>query len=315
MWLGFFTMSDNISITPIIAKPDLILAHCKNQKYRFVLASADLIFLQEHIECLTSYEESECNIPYLVGVYKQRGSNDEISQKLNAIRKKHSLRKVLFFEFYSDALETEVLSKLSSSHASKLRINYIRNARFSLLTQLWKIFRSFKGDFKISQASSYVIDFDSYFSTDLNRLAKKLYPESSMILSWNSAIHTNKDFPKNLSGFGLDKTNNHEFIEPYKIIKAGFSIFSPSRLTRLFLKLMTLHTFGTTSSEIANRLFSYYYSDQLSLLLALHDIKASGFSNLLDDLNWLDLSESRLASLEQSISPSIWLPKGNPKID
>ena len=58
------------------------------------------------------------------------------------------------------------------------------------------------------------------------------------------------------------------------------------------------------------RLFSFYFSDQVGILLALLDIKNSLPQMYKDDIAWIDIATSNIINLSKQKAEYMWYPKG-----
>ena len=76
-----------------------------NNRIRLVIASCDFDFLLKYSDRLIAYQNSPMEIPMCVGVYSPLSDAKELEKKLNEIKNKYSLSKLVFFIFYSEKLE------------------------------------------------------------------------------------------------------------------------------------------------------------------------------------------------------------------
>ena len=58
------------------------------------------------------------------------------------------------------------------------------------------------------------------------------------------------------------------------------------------------------------RLASFYYGDQISLLLALQDLRAFRTNEYKNDIGWIDVHHSSLINLSLDLNPLVYYPKG-----
>ena len=153
----------------------------------------------------------------------------------------------------------------------------------------------------------YVIDFDNEIKADINHVIKKNYSTQSLLLSWESIKSSSPNFPETLSAVNIDLPRILT-CHPYKVIKAGFTVVSPSMLGAVFLYLFEAYSIGDADSVFYTRLFSFYYSDQVAMLLAIKDIHL--FDYLKKRLSWIDISTSNIVNTEYSMADYMWYPKG-----
>ena len=126
-------------------------------------------------------------------------------------------------------------------------------------------------------------------------------PQKKLVFSWNSSQSPNKNFPQSLSGVRVSETgvvSNHA----YKIIKAGFTALAPNGLARLFLWLHNHYSLGDDKSLIFMRLFTFYFSDQVAMILALLDIRFCRSRNYTTDIAWIDIHTSNIVNLKDNIA-------------
>ena len=58
------------------------------------------------------------------------------------------------------------------------------------------------------------------------------------------------------------------------------------------------------------RLFTFYFSDQVGILLSLLEIKAMSELEYYNDISWIDINTSPIINIDESLSPKMWYPKG-----
>lgn len=283
---------------------DAFQKHSKN--LRLVFSTCDLKFLKKNFSNLLDYQNSTSQIPYAVGVYAPIGAEVDVQNNLDQIKKEYSLTKIIFFVFTSFKLNQILQAKSDEESKWDYKINFIRNARYNLISDMWTYLNMDKLEFCINTSSIYVIDFDNFFIDDLNSAIKKEFGSKKLIFSWNSLQSPNKKFPSTLSAFSPNSGFNHA----YKSIKAGFSAFSPNSMSRFFLKLYQFYSIGDPMSLIFVRLFTFYFSDQVALLLVLNDIKANYPVKYSRDIGWIDIATSRVINLNREDAGYMWYPKG-----
>ncbi len=297
----------NGDIAPLIYdfRPlDPLREHSK--RLRLVLSTCDLKFLEKNFSNLLSYQNSPSQIPYATGVYASCGTEAEIQKNLDLIKKKYSLTKIIFFVFTSAKLHKILQEKSDEESKWDYKINFIRNARYNLISDIWTYFKMDKEELSIDISSIYVIDFDNFFIGDLNHVIKNEFGPKKLVFSWNSSQSPNKDFPNTLSAYSSKGGFNHA----YKAVKAGFSAFSPNSMSRVFLKLYKFYSIGDDMSLIFLRLFTFYFSDQVAMLLALNDIKSNYPLEYARDIGWIDIDSSNIINLKKEAAEYMWYPKG-----
>ena len=248
------------------------------------------------------------NIPFAVGVYSSYSDAINLQHHLISLRQQYALSKILFFVFYSDSLETVLSSQVCQESNWDYGINYIRNARYNLIPEIWDICETMNSKV-LSESSIYVVDFDNVFKSDLNHSIKSTYGGHKMLVSWNSLQSPSKNFPDTLSGFA-DHDGRYISNHPYKIVKAGFSAFAPNKISKEFLSLYKNYSIGDIKSSISSRLFTFYYSDQVALLFSLLDLKINRSQSYQRDIAWLDIATSNIVNLRQDLADCLWYPKG-----
>ncbi len=273
---------------------------------RFVLSTCDFDFLQKNFENLLAYQKSASEIYYAVGVYCVVGHEDKLQSTLAEINQKYSLTKILFFLFTCPKLNQILQQKTDKESAWDYKINFIRNARYNLLPQIWSILKIDHLELSLIDSSAYIVDFDNFFLGDINHIIKLKYGSQKMVFSWNSLQSPNKNFPSKLSGYSPTAGFNHA----YKVVKAGFTAFSPNSFSRLFLRLYSFYTIGDSQSLIFMRLFTFYFSDQVGILLALLDLRYSFSDKYKEYIAWIDIATSDIINLSRNQAKYMWYPKG-----
>ena len=298
-------------LTPVIHDKSVFnpIKHLYGSSVRFFLATSDVEYLMKYIDRLSCYEASSSNIPYLIGIYSSLADESSTSERLRKLKTDMQLQKVTFFVFTSAVLD-KILSTQDSAESSwDYKINYIRNARYNILPVLWNNFGVNAFSHAISDSSAYIVDLDNLIYGDINHSIKKLYGSKKMIFSWNSGQTNNKNFPNNFTGLTVNgQRYHHDFL--YTIVKAGFSVFSPCPQSNIFLSLFKNYTIGLTNTNVSRRLFSFYFSDQLAIILSLIDLKNSDLGVFMNSIGWIDLHQSTIASLDKENSPLMFCPKG-----
>lgn len=300
------------NICPCIYNPSefLSLKNVFGINLRMILATCDYDFLAKYVDRLSDYESCLCQIPYFVGVYSPIGQEQGLEQMLEKIKTTNKLTKVHFFVFTSSKLDW-VLNKQDSEEIRwDYKINFIRNARYNLVSNIWSLLGLSNAEHAIANSSIYVIDFDNKFKNDINSVVKKKFGAKKILFSWNSAQSPDKNFPSSLSGFHINQDGSFSTNHPYKIVKAGFTVFAPNKLSRTFLWLFKLYSVGDDISLIFIRLFTFYFSDQVAILLSLLDIKSKISKDYFDDIEWLDISSSNIVNLKDDVAQFMWYPKG-----
>ena len=299
-------------ISPNIYNPNQILPlkGIFGDKLRLILATCDYNFLEQYIERLSDYESCSCQIPYFVGVYSPIGQEYDLEKRLEEIKKVNNLQKVHFFIFTSSKLDWVLNQQDSEETRWDYKINFIRNARYNLVSSIWNLLSLSNEEHTINDSSIYVIDFDNKFKADINSIIKKKYGTKKILFSWNSSQSPNKNFPENLSGCHVKHDGRIATNHSYKIVKAGFTVFSPNMLSRNFLWLFKMYSIGDSASLIFIRLFTFYFSDQVAILLSLLDLKSIMPRNYTTDVAWLDINTSKVVNLDDGSAKFMWYPKG-----
>ena len=255
------------SICPVIYD-DSAFSTCKSvygKNLRLILSTCDFDFLEKYIDRLSAYQSADINISHAVGVFSSVENSENLQAKLNQIKQNLKLDKIIFFVFNSPKLDW-VLDKQSDQESQwDYRINFIRNARYNLIPGVWDIFGLSRVNHTINHSSIYVVDYDNVFKGDINAAIKKMYGNKKMVFSWNSSQSPNPNFPETLSGF-QPRVDGYKVNHPYKVIKAGFTVFAPCPESRRFLGLYQFYSVGDSLSLIFMRLFTFYFSDQSSFM-------------------------------------------------
>jgi hypothetical protein len=302
------------SLAPQLLDPALWQNLNKQRLQRFVLSTCNFDYLQAHLHCLQSYERSSSSLPFLCGIYCSIDDLDKLKDELQRIRKELNFSKIVFFFFTCPGLDWVNSQQQDPEIRWDYLINYIRSARYILIRQIWDRLGILNANLSLHQAASYVVDLDNEVKADFDSIISRLYGLKRLILSWNSLQSASQDFPATLSGIAIRRDANsgikYSVNHPYKILKAGFSVFAPSEITRIFLELMELYSIGDHMSKIYLRLFTFYFNDQVSMLLALNDIKSSIPAAYNSQLQWIDVSTSKIVNLEMTKAACMWYPKG-----
>ncbi len=302
----------NYQISPeFINFPNTFPEGC--EKNRFILATCDYCYLKKNIDYLTDYEKSNSKLPYFCGIFFDNNHIRFSDDKLDELKNKYNLRKVILFGFSSRDLVTWLENQDYCEETIKYyQINFIRSARYILLSKIWKLTNCWAQGSLIKDNAAYVMDFDTIVFADFDTEIKRVYGNHPMLLSWDSMSSSIPDkFKISLSGTTLKSPDRIKLAFPHKVIKAGFSCFAPCELTQLFLWLFKYYSIEENTNEpLDRRLFSFYYGDQLSLLFAYNDLK-----NLIDEkffksIDWIDLSTSSIANLKKEGNPLLFIPKG-----
>ncbi len=284
---------------------------------RFVLACSDIDYLRSNIKSLISHEQSKCPLPLLIGIYLPFDELSLSESYINSIKALYSFKKTYFFIFYSERLSYVVKNLSGNDSEWDYQINYIRCARFILLTQIWQLNCLNLTGYTIKGAAAYITDLDTLTYGDYDQKVLKEFGDKSIILSWDGNKSPNKKFPIDLLGSSWVVNSNNKLCRhqlPSRIIKAGFSCFSPSKLSTYFLEIFEDCSIGRHGLEVEPlhmRLFNYYYGDQLSMIHSLHEIKSLFHLEYRDSIAWMDISKSSIANLSLEFSPDIYLLKGD----
>ena len=203
---------------------------------------------------------------------------------------------------------------------SQLLVNYIKCARFALVQQLWNLKSQDKRNLKIGHARSlvYVMDFDFVAKDNFDKEITRNYSEYSCILSYNLQDDDGDEkFKKDLCYTEFKNEPNRMYINlhvAHKIIKAGFSCFSPSDFSDLFFLFFNQYAFqvgcGERIEKIDSLLCAHYYGDQLSLIAAAREIRYGLEKNYLDEIAWINIGKSALINLDFSKASHLYFPKG-----
>lgn len=274
---------------------------------RFILTTCDYDFLIKYFDRLRSYQNSDSQIPFYIGIFSEFNEEQKTKIRLDELKFKNGLGKIRFFVFSCIKLSEILAIQESSEIKWDYKINYIRNARYNLVIPIWKMIGVDYVE-NIREACTYIVDFDNIFKGDLNHAIKKKYGDLKMLFSWNSAQSPNKDFPKTLSGLKIinsQYSTNHA----YKIIKAGFTVLAPCEEVSIWLGLYKNYSIGDEKSAIFMRLFTFYFSDQMSMLFAIKDLK-SVCPEILKKIDWLDINTSSIVNLNPNKSKYMHYPKG-----
>ena len=122
--------------------------------------------------------------------------------------------------------------------------------------------------------------------------------------------------PKPINKDEIPKNTKFIHFPSARTVKAGFSCFSPSKLSFLFLNLYRDISIGSNNFEVEPiymRLFTYYYGDQVSIIFTLNELKNLFHAQYNNDIGWIDIYHSHIVNLSSSKNPLIYLPKGKIK--
>ena len=155
-----------------------------------------------------------------------------------------TLRKIISSKFYPFVFGSTSLDWILSQQDGEeikwdYKINYIRNSRYNLLSSIWKLVNIGNFNSTISEISTYIIDFDNLIKSDINHAIKRQYGDKKLLVSWNSAQSPNPDFPDTLSAV-LESDGRMKLNHPYKVLKAGFTVLSPSPFVSKFISVRML---------------------------------------------------------------------------
>ncbi len=289
----------------------------RNSNNRFLLACSDYNYLLENIESLDTYEKSNSPLTLLCGIYFDYQDLPNAKSKLELLKEK-SYNKINFFAFYSKDLSS-ITSTINSVDISwDYIVNYIRISRFNLVMKIWDQLGISKLSSTICTHATYIVDLDFFALGNFDLRISNEYAKKRMIFSWSNNIYSNTDFPKKLSGLSLkcSSTESARLVHypSHRTIKAGFTCLSPSKLSRLFLDLFKSLSIGSQSFErepIYMRLCTFYYGDQLAILLSLQDLKGFLAEEYDKEIGWIDIYNSSIVNLSLDSSPLLYLPKGN----
>ncbi len=284
----------------------------------FILTTCDLTYLKENINYLESYENSASMLFLLCGVYFDVKEIDYCEKILWAIKIKHKFKKVIMFPFYCKKLSWITNQQKDEEIQFDYIINYIKCARFNLVSQLWTATGASKLETTIKNSATFIIDLDAEFHQDLILKFNEYYGNKNMVLSWDSTlesqINKNSAFVEtlNASSIKINKDSaNLKVILSHTIIKAGFMCLSPSFTSKIFLELFAAYSIGTLESPIYHRLFTFYYGDQISILHSMMDLKTLIPKEYLNKIDWIDIGTSEIVSLCRNKQACLFLPKGN----
>ncbi|MBE9173461.1 hypothetical protein IQ216_10355 [Cyanobium sp. LEGE 06143] len=134
-------------------------------------------------------------------------------------------------------------------------------------------------------------------------LASRLHNHEIM-LTWDSSKTPLKDFPTT-----LDLFYNGIAGQPYLAIKAGFSVFSNTQGSQLFLRLFKFFVLGPKQEPRKRRMFNFYYGDQLGLFYTAQTFR-NHFQEFYSRITWEDYSASELVGNEAAAPKHFFYPKG-----
>jgi hypothetical protein len=296
------------SLSPRIYESKALDSMKIHSPQRLIISACDYEFFEKNFHYIINYERSSCQIIYALGVFSSKEESRLTAQKLYKFRDKYNLQKFLPFVFGNPSLEWILSQQKDAEIQWDYKINYIRSSRYNLVKPVWKSLGiSMRTDCSIRESSTYIIDFDSEIRADVNQIIKRKYPDLSLILSWDSKISPCPDFTKTLSSCAFNGTSI-EINQPYKIVKAGFTAIAPSTAGNLFLTLFAAYSIGDDNTFFYMRLFSFYFSDQVAIFLAIREIYLN--EKYRQQVAWLDMSMSDIVNLDSALAKYIWCPKG-----
>ena len=235
---------------------------------------------------------------------------------------------VIIVPFISPELDT-----LLSSHPSlavRFRINYCRTIRLLLAFEASKYICSTNKHHSFSE--HIVIDHDSYILSDFqphdlaflkdhpivssfSSSSEEFRFSSNSLPSYPSSFHTNllNANPSLLTSIDTSTTpTNGIYILPYSFFKAIFFRYDPnSSLLGLFTRLYIYIALRSTDSiDPLTCLWTSYFGDQMSLGYVFSAFSSSLPRDKLMSIGLIDISLSTILSANDSISTSIFSPKG-----
>ena len=302
---------------PRILNPKGIENYCSQNKCRLIISACDIDYFESNIESLISYERSRCSIPYIVFILSESTEKEPmLRNRIKIITQKYNIKKSCVELFKCEGI-SRLKVELEKDFYKEYKINYLRCARFLLAESIWKIMGLVESEETLLTASTYIIDYDNYILDDFNGKFKKMYGDKKAVFCWWSKMSARKDFVKTLSSFSVNTNSDITgFSLAHKCIKAGFTALSPSIYSKRFLMIFQAYSIGLdVDRSITNhRLFSFYYSDQLSMLTALREIRENTAMNYEESTGWIDMSSSILVNLSQDPGVMMWCPKGKNKL-
>ena len=298
---------------PTIMDLQKIKDYCNLNQNRLIVSACDIDYFERNIDSLVRYQRSGCVIPYVVFVLCDDPSSEDILRaRIKSLKNKYNINMPLVELFSCEGISRLKL-ELDRDSYHEYQINYIRCARFVLVSEVWNAMRFNEDEYTLSEKSAYIIDYDNYILADFNGEVKKAYGGKKAFFCWKGEGAARDDFPESLSCFLLDKNNQYFLNLPHKCIKAGFTALSPCSYSRLFLSLFNSYAIGAEidRSLTNHRLFSFYYGDQLSMLTALREIRENLRAVYEKSTGWINCSTSAIINLSQKPGVMIWYPKGN----
>ena len=288
---------------------------------RLILSACDYKFFENYCQNLIDYERSSCELIYVLGVFSGKKESKHIAEKLYKFRANNNLKKFIPFVYGNTNLEWILSQQNSTEIEWDYKINYIRSSRYNLVKKVWKSLGiRLKDKCSLREESTYILDFDNVIKSDINHIIKKEYPNQSLILSWDSEQSPSPDFTKTLLSSSINEstidpknTQTKDITitvhHPYKVVKAGFTAITPSITGHVFLYLFESYSIGDNDSCFFMRLFSFYFCDQVAILLAIRDIYAH--KKYKQTVSWMDVNKSNIVNLDSEIARYIWYPKGD----
>ena len=295
-------------------------------KQNLILVAADVDYALENINFLLMYSKlfsKQKSMPRLVCAIFNSSCIDtsfpENYAKLCSIL--DSRNGIVVVEFLAHYFSSCKPYAGDSVYFRNLIVNYIKCARFSLVQKLWRLTGCKESRLNIGKSNFlvYVMDYDFVANDNFDIAIRANYYRSSCLLSYAISGESQK-FEQTLcksSTECIDPKLNVYSVDlslSHKVIKAGFSCFSPSPVSNYLFHFFNCYAFqlGAMSKEPVERfLFSHYYGDQLSLIAAVRDLRYTCEENYFNDLAWVNLKKSNIVNLDSSHTPLLYLPKGN----
>ena len=294
--------------------PKILHAFTAEKPYKyssFFLGACDLHYLCKTVDYLVKYELSKCKQMFFVGIFVNSVNCAEALAVINSFKAKYSFEKITFFTFSCSGME-------DYDPHSKLAGNYARCARYSLLEEIWNhhgLLPSAK--IRLVDSTAYVIDIDIEINSDPDLFIHSYYPECHLLCSWESKKSKSQDYTNSLFASRV-KVSDAKYaikcVDDTKVIKAGFSVFSASLQSKILLSQFRVYCFSdfkTVEKDPSRQLFSFYYGDQIALSRSIAVAKdlLSSISQPIR-IGWVDLSTSKLASIDPAMGSLVYLPKG-----
>ena len=292
-----------------------------------ILVAADVDYALEYIEFMFLYSKlfsKQKRMPVLVcAIFNSSRIDESFNRKYVQLCSKMDGKKgiivVDFFAFYFSNYEVH---EDAACILRDLIINYIKSARFALVPKLWQLTecQNLKMSIGESEFIVYVMDYDFIANDNFDLAIRSKYYGSYCLLSCDISGDSQK-FEQTLSKSSIERTDpnsnifNLDLSLSHKVIKAGFSCFSPSPISNYIFYFFNCYAFqfGARTTESPERfLFSHYYGDQLSLIAAVRELRYTFEKNYFKDIAWINLKKSNIVNLDSSKKTPLYLPKGNP---